>query len=259
MLTLIENFFKIVCLLIVILSSHKASAQDNDDGLTRRNTIKYHFISTALYVDESFVLSYERITKPNQSFAIMTGFVKFPLSANLGSIVNVTSDGTKNGFTFGGEYRFYLKKENKYPAPHGVFIGPYVNTYRFGNDRTLTITPPDGSPPNEVSLTSNISVINIGFQMGYQFVLNNRWTIDMVFIGPSLSRYHLKARLDGDFSKDEEDLIGNELLLGLLDRFPLLKELLDDEEIDLHGNNNKWAPGFRYQLNLGYRFGGGKK
>ena len=49
MLTLIENFFKIVCLLIVILSSHKVSAQDKDDGLTRRNTIKYHFISTALY------------------------------------------------------------------------------------------------------------------------------------------------------------------------------------------------------------------
>ncbi len=95
--------------------------------------------------------------------------------------------------------------------------------------------------------------------MGYQFVINNRWTIDMVFIGPSLSRYHLKARLDGDFDFDEEDLIEHELLLGLLERFPLLKELLEDEEIDLQGSNNKWAPGFRYQLNLGYRFGGGKK
>lgn len=259
MLDMIENSFKLVCILIVILSSHKANAQENDDGLSRRNTIKYHFISTALYEDESFVLSYERITKPNQSFAIMAGVVQFPLSVNLGSIVNVTSDGAKNGFMFGGEYRFFLKKENKYPAPRGVFIGPYANTYRFGNDRTFTITPQDGSPPKEAILTSNISVINIGFQMGYQFVLNNRWTIDMVFIGPSISRYHLKARLDGDFDIDEEDLIGHELLLGLLDRFPLLKELLEDEEIDLQGSNNKWAPGFRYQLNLGYRFGGGKK
>jgi hypothetical protein len=69
----------------------------------------------------------------------------------------------------------------------------------------------------------------------------------------------LKARLDGDFDFDEEDLIEHELLLGLLERFPLLKELLEDEEIDLQGSNNKWAPGFRYQLNLGYRFGGGKK
>lgn len=258
MRNMIENFFKIVCLLIVILSGHKVSAQGNNDSLSRRNTIKYHFISTALYVDESFVLSYERITKPNQSFAIMAGLVQFPLSSNLGSIVNVTSDGSKGGFMIGGEYRFYLKKENKYSAPHGVFIGPYTNMYRFGNDRTLTVTPTDGSPPKEAMLTSNINVINIGFQMGYQFVLNNRWTIDMVFIGPSLSQYHLKARLNGDFDIDEEDLIGREILLGLLDRFPLLKELLDDEEIDLHGSNNKWAPGFRYQLNLGYRFGGGK-
>jgi hypothetical protein len=196
---MIENFFKLVCILIVILSSHKANAQENDDGLSRRNTIKYHAISSALYADESFVLSYERITKPNQSFAIMAGFVRFPLSTSLGSAINITSDGDKSGFMFGGEYRFYLKKENKYPAPHGVFIGPYINTYRFGNDRTLTFTPEDGSPPKEAMLSSNISVINIGFQMGYQFVINNRWTIDMVFIGPSLSQYYLKARLDGDF------------------------------------------------------------
>ncbi len=253
-----ENVLKVICVIILILSNHNASAQNNKDSLGRRNTIKYHVISTALYID-SYVLSYERIVKPNQSFAIMAGFLQFPLSANLGSIINVTSDDSKNGQMLGGEYRFYLKKENKYPAPHGVFIGPYANLYRFDNDRTLRITPPDGSPPTQGVLASNISVFNIGFQMGYQFVLNNRWTIDMVFIGPSLSQYRLKANLDGDFDPEEGDLIKKELLLGLLDRFPLLKELLDDKEIDLSGSTSRWAPGFRYQLNFGYRFGGGKK
>jgi len=240
------------------MSSHKTSAQDTNDSLDRKNTVKFHFISTALYT-ESFVLSYERIVKPNQSFAIMGGLVRLPFSSSLGSNVNITKDDSKGGVMFGGEYRFYLKKENKYPAPRGVFIGPYANMYRFGNDRTFTYTPSDGSPPSEGMLNSNISVVNIGFQMGYQFVINNRWTIDMVFIGPSLSQYYLKARLDGDFDLDEEDLIGHEILLALLDRFPVLKELLDDEEIKLNGSTDKWAGGFRYQLNLGYRFGGGKQ
>ncbi len=48
MLDMIENFFKLVCILIVILSSHKANAQENDDGLSRRNTIKYHAISISV-------------------------------------------------------------------------------------------------------------------------------------------------------------------------------------------------------------------
>ncbi len=81
------------------------------------------------------------------------GSCEFPLSVTSpGSAVNVTSDGAKSGFMFGGEYRFYLKKENKYPAPRGVFIGPYANSYRFGNDRTFTITLADGSPPKEAML-----------------------------------------------------------------------------------------------------------
>ena len=95
--------------------------------------------------------------------------------------------------------------------------------------------------------------------MGYQFVLNNRWTIDLVFIGPSLSQYRLRTKLDNNFDPDELDLIEEELLNNLLDRFPLLKELLDEEEIDINGTTSKWAPGFRYQLNLGYRFGGKRK
>ncbi len=225
--------------------------------MSRRNTVKYHLISQALY-SESFVMSYERVVKPNQSFAIMAGYIQFPLSIKPG-IINVSSEGSKNGLMLGGEYRFYLKKENKFAAPHGVFIGPYINFYDFSNERILTITPSDGSTPTEAELKTDINVVNIGFQMGYQFVINNRWTIDMVFIGPSLSQYRLKIRLDGEFDSVDTELIENELLLGLLDKFPLLKDFLDDQEIDIHGNNIKWAPGFRYQLNLGYRFGKSKK
>ncbi len=255
--TPIENFVKTACFIIILLSGYYAIAQGGDDGMDRKNTVKYHVISQALYT-ESFVMSYERIVKPNQSFAIMAGYLQFPISLN-SEIISASSEGSKKGLVLGGEYRFYLKKENKFSAPHGVFIGPYINMYNFSNERMLTITPPDGSPPTEADLETDINVVNIGFQMGYQFVINNRWTIDMVFIGPSLSQYYLKIKLDGEFDSVDTDLIENELLLGLLDKFPLLKDFLDDQEINLNGTNNKWAPGFRYQLNLGYRFGKSRK
>jgi hypothetical protein len=77
----------------------------------------------------------------------------------------------------------------------------------------------------------------------------------VVFIGPSVSNYSLKIKLDGSYDVNEEETIKDEILLALLDRFPLIKELLTDKEIDLRGRSSKLAPGFRYQLNVGYRFG----
>jgi hypothetical protein len=229
-------------------------AQINDLPQVRRNTLKYHVVSTAVYT-KSLVLSYERITKSNQSFAIMAGYVQFPELKKIGSAIKVEDDKRKNGLTIGGEYRFYLKKENKYPAPHGVFIGPYTNLYHFGNDRSLSITSSDGSSTTQPLLKSDLKILNVGFQLGYQFVFNDRWSIDVVFIGPSVSNYSLKIKLDGSYDVNEEETIKDEILVALLDRFPLIKELLTDKEIDLRGRSSKLAPGFRYQLNVGYRFG----
>ena len=149
-MVLTNRFLRIICIFIVLLFSTKTFAQEADDGLDRRNTIKYHLISSALY-SKSMVLSYERIVKPNQSFAVMAGYVQFPTVVKLGSLIQVDDDNSKNGLMVGGEYRFYLKKENKYPAPHGVFIGPYANFYKFGNDRMLSVDDPDGGTPTQAT------------------------------------------------------------------------------------------------------------
>lgn len=229
-------------------------AQETDSDQSRRNTIKYHIVSTAIYT-KSLVLSYERITKRNQSFAIMAGYVQFPELVKSGTTVSIKDNNSRNGLTLGGEYRFYLKKENKYAAPHGVFIGPYGNMYYFGNDRNILIKSSGGTSTTEAILKSDLAVANVGFQLGYQFVFKDRWTVDLVFIGPSVSNYALKLKLDGNYDVSEEDIIKDEILSALVDRFPLLKELLTDKEIELQGKSSAFAPGFRYQLNVGYRFG----
>jgi hypothetical protein len=237
-------------LLILIVVAAAGHAQDSTSS--RLNTIKLNLVSSLLY-SNSVALSYERMVKPTQSWAVMAGYVQFPQFGTMSSFT-VRDEDSNAGFVVGGEYRFYLKKENKYAAPHGIYVGPFANYFEFSNGRSLTYTTPAGTLL-EGKLNSKIDVVNIGFQVGYQFVFKDRWTIDMIFIGPSLSSYSLKMKLDGNFGLTEEDILEHELLAALTDRFPLIKDLISKETVDVNGTKSKWGGGFRYQLNVGYRFG----
>jgi hypothetical protein len=54
---------------------------------------------------------------------------------------------------------------------------------------------------------------------------------------------------------DEEQEYQNEILKALVDRFPMLDDLIKDKEVDANGRSNSWSFGYRYQVLLGYRFG----
>lgn len=245
-----NNFFS-VCF---VLSTVTCTMAQQDSSNNRLSTIKINLINSAIF-SNSAAFSFERVTKAHQSWSAMLGVVKFPTLGDLGSSIQVKKDGNSSGFVLGGEYRFYLKKENKYLAPHGVFLGPYSNFFNFSNSRELSFTSSSTGTITQASLTSDINVLNMGVQLGYQFVINDRWTIDMVFLGPSVSRYAMKLKLDGNYDLSEEDIYENEILAGLVDRFPIIEDLLIDQSVKLNGKVSKWAPGFRYQLNVGYRFG----
>lgn len=226
-------------------------SQKSADSLTRKNTIKLDLTSYWLYRN-ALSFSYERITKPNQSFSITAGYQEFPHTSSLGSRIAVREENEKNGLKFGAEYRFYLAKENKFRAPHGVYIGPYFAFHRFTNERLIEVD--NNGTPEEANLKTNLSILNIGFQMGYQFVIKDRWTVDLIFIGPSISNYRFKLKLDGTYTFDTED-IQNEIILDIIDRFPMLGEAIDEEEAVSKGKLDVWSYGWRYQLHVGYRFG----
>jgi hypothetical protein len=102
-------------------------------------------------------------------------------------------------------------------------------------------------------------VLNIGAQLGYQFVIGNRWAIDLMFIGPSVSRYSAKLNLDGDFSEIELDEAQKEIVDKLVGKFPLLGDVLDEESVTVKGTNSAWSAGWRYQFQIGYHFGRKRK
>ncbi|HEX5170333.1 MAG TPA: DUF3575 domain-containing protein [Cyclobacteriaceae bacterium] len=233
----------------------KHDPKGSGDTTLRRNTIKLDLTSHWLYRN-ALVFSYERVTKPNQSFAISGGYQQFPSIGSFGDNIDVEKEKDATGYKFGGEYRFYLEKENKYGAPRGVYIGPYATYLSFKNGRTISVD--NEGTIEQADLDTKLSVFNIGVQLGYQFVLNNRWTIDLIFVGPSVSNYNVKFTLDGNYTFDPDE-VENEILADLIDRFPGLSDLLTDKEVKSNGKVNSWAYGYRYQFLIGYHFGRSKK
>lgn len=242
--------------LIVLFASGIIQAQDSTNLVQRKNTIKLEF-TQPLYPN-SFVISYERVVRPNQSFCIAGGYEEFPTLISIRSNIITKRNIEREGFKLGAEYRFYLKKENKFKAPRGVYIGPYVSYHDFHNKRAIEVSFDSIATPQNAVLTTDFKILNLGFQLGYQFVFGKRWTLDIVAVGPSISRYKAKAKLDGEFTFDPEE-VRNEILQGLLERFPILEDVLSGQEITSKGKIDSWAYGWRYQFHVGYHFGGGKK
>jgi len=257
-----RSLFSIILLPFALLVFCPAKAQLSkslyDSTYRHKNNIKLNLTSWALY-NSVFVLSYERSVTKHQTFAITGGMMQFPSFGLLDlSNVKFQNASSKSGFTIGGEYRFYLAKENKYAAPHGLYIGPYLNYYHFNSSRNISFTDSSGNV-STADLGSKISVFNIGLQVGYQFVLWDRFTIDMILFAPSLSRYSADFTFDGNLNPNHEIQVNQELVNALKNHFPLLNKLISDGSLHVdgqtHNNASAWAPGLRFTFFVGYRFG----
>lgn len=249
-------FIAYLLFVFLFISSQNVQAQAYSDSTQRKNVVKFDLTAVAWY-NNAFNLSYERLIKENQTIAFTLGSQQ--LKGISGRIANedVEQGNAKaSGYKMGAEYRFYLGRENKYKGPHGVYIGPYLVYHNFKNNMDLTVNGDTG--PQYGKTDTRVQVINLGFQVGYQFLINNRWSVDMAFSGLSMSHYRVRMNLEGNFDIDESQ-INQDVLKALMDRFPLLEELVNEKSIDETGKLDSWGLGYRYQIGVGYAFGGGNK
>jgi hypothetical protein len=234
--------------ILLVLATSIAHAQDS--VRSRKNTIKIDLTARYLYTN-AIIVAYERVVKPNRSFVVYVGYQEFPRTSRIAKYIEVLEDRSRFGYKLGADYRFYLPKENKYRAPRGVYIGPYFTYHRFDTERLLLVDV--NGTKEQANLNSEFTILNLGFQLGYQFVLKDRWTIDLSFAGPSVSHYKYKMRFDGNPSFNQDD-IKNDIILDLLDRYPFLKDVVNNKQATSSGDLDTWGMGYRYQLTVGYRF-----
>ncbi|HET7001429.1 MAG TPA: DUF3575 domain-containing protein [Puia sp.] len=219
------------------------------------NIVKLSISSWLLY-PSSVHMGYERVLNRNQSLYIFGGYNQFPVKLDIGlQNTNFTNAKNKTGYTIGAEFRFYLPKENKYDAPHGIYLAPYISYYNFSSDNTLTHTDSSGNK-SSASLAMNVNLLNVGFELGYQFVIGKRFIIDAEMFGPSFTYYSFKADINGNIAGSTQ----NETLQAVLDalkaKFPLLSDLSSSKQVYSSGSATEKFPaiGFRYTVSIGYRF-----
>lgn len=233
----------------VLLFGFSCIAQDIEPA--RRNTIKVDLTSYWLF-RQAAVFSYERVISNKHSYAFILGFQRLPPQSILGSRIGNVRETHATGFKAGAEYRFYLANENKFAPPHGVYLGPYFSYNGFSNGRNIDVDNNGVIEP--VRFSSQFDIVSLGIQLGYQFVFNDRWIIDLSFMGPSITHYRAKFDLEGNFTFDPDD-ISNEVLDEIINRFPGLTDLLAGSSVVTKGKVDRWAYGYRYQMQVGYRFG----
>ncbi len=244
----ISLLLTILCLSILVSSQNTESIKKE-----RKNTIRWN-PTTMVFNASNLTFGYERVLKNNQSFSFNIGFFRLPelISAN-NQYLSLEKKGGKLGFTIAADYRFYLKKYNAQPAPSGVYIGPYFANYRYQFDNTIIINN-DGDFTANVGLEAGFSMTSIGFELGYQFVFWDRFSLDLILAGPSLSFYNGKIKVNGDLEIDEESEAYAYLHDKILEKYPWLETFIDLDAINSGGSFNATAAGFRYVIQLGFRF-----
>jgi len=216
-----------------------------------RNVIKWN-LTPMIWSSKNINLSYERVLKPNSSFSINAGYFVLP-STGIYDSLKIGVARNNWGFSVSGDYRFYFKKRNTNFAPDGLYWGPYSSFHYTAFENSIEVSKSDGSLGN-LNLRANLSIFSAGVQLGYQFVIKEKFTIDLIFMGPSISVYSGKIGLRGDLNIDENNEYYQAIRDLLIGKFPFLDELVDKRSFSKSGVSTSMGYGLRYMIQLGYRF-----
>jgi hypothetical protein len=218
-----------------------------------RNVIKFNPTPMLLWGEvRNFTLSYERLIKNNQSLSLQLGYLVIPrVIDTIVGLVRLT-DYARQGINVAFDYRYYPQFRNRRPAPDGLYLGGYLSYYGFkftNNVEFLT-----ESNTHAGTLKGTLQMVNLGLELGYQFIFWKRFSLDLLMFGPSLSVYSRQLELTGDLDKSDFEQIDEELAAKLLSRYPFLGYLFGGQTNTFSGSEVRLSTGFRYSVQIGFHF-----
>ena len=179
----------------------------------RRNIVKLNLPNLAY---KNITLNYERILSNRTSASIHAGYIipsAAPSFLTDALDINTTTSNEFSGFTATGEYRIYGKKKG---AARGLYYAPYL---RYANYKYLFDETIDGNFSN---IDARISTFGLGAQLGYQWVIKDRFVIDWGIVGAAAQRYNLSSTFTStddmvDFQDIRKELEANSILGGTIE------------------------------------------
>ena len=244
------------CFLLLLFFVNVAISQESDTGSHHqyKNIIRYNISGALLFgADKYVIFGYERVLGPHSSISINIGKVSLPKLTSISTdSLEVKKDNKNNGTNFSVDYRSYLAKENKFLAPHGLYIGPYYSFNRFKRDNEWDFTK--SSTNTFVNTNSNLTIHTVGFELGYQLLLWKRLALDLVLAGPGFAFYDYKVKFDGNIDPENKQQLLDGLQQLLTQKFPGMNYVFADKEISGNGTLNTTSIGYRYLIHIGFAF-----
>lgn len=248
----------LLILSLILLPNTSLFAQsESEEPRKFKNSIRYNLSTPTILGIENIIVGYERVLSNSRSMTVDIGLNRLPFQifdSNTNGDAGVSLSGSRKnlGYHFSGDYRFYLKSENKFDAPRGVYIGPYYsyNSYNKGNDWALNTENFDGIVGSDLFFR----IHSIGGELGYQFQLGKRFLLDFTMFGPGLAFYKTGIGLDTELSAEDEILLLEKINEILSDRIPGFNNVVSGNGIEKVGNTNTTNFGYRFLINIAYRF-----
>jgi hypothetical protein len=219
-----------------------------------KNVIKINPTPMLLFSQVSNItLNYERVLFKNQSVSIQAGYLLIPRITDdtIRNLVALTG-ADKQGVNLALEYRYYPSLRNRRPAPDGLYIGGYLSYYGFKWKNSFDVL--NTTVDQKGHLKGALNVMNLGMELGYQFVFWKRFTVDLLMFGPSLSYYHYDLSVSAGLDPELLQQLDEELVKRLIDRFPSLGEIFSSDGLTISGSKSQLSIGFRYAIMLGFHF-----
>jgi len=231
------------------------SQDDSTKVQERKNIIRWNITPMALVGPKSIVLGYERVLRNGHSISFNAGYLEMAPRVNeKGETVQLFGDVKRGGYLVSVDYRLYFKNRNKFPAPDGLYWGPYASIYNLSFEGKSKVFDNSGVQINTVGINADLNMYNFGLQLGYQFIIKKRFSLDLMLMGPSFTRYSLGLGFDADVALDPDDPFyqGMEKLLNKL--VPGAGVILDGADFDVKSKTAFSYFGYRYGIQIGYVF-----
>ncbi|PWT95594.1 MAG: hypothetical protein C5B52_17470 [Bacteroidetes bacterium] len=253
-----KNNVRLIALLFVYaLSLGICQGQDKTDSIKMhpyKNIVRYNLSGALVFgADRYIVFGYERVIRKNQSISINFGKASLPKLITVSTdSLELSKNSSASGYNVSIDYRVYISRENKYPAPHGLYIGPYYSYNKFTRDNQWDYIY--ASTNNSVMTHSTISIHTIGFELGYQFIFWKRLTLDLLMVGPGIGIYDYKNKIESNVDPATREQLIEGFKQLLTQKFPGMNFVFANKEIDSNGSLNTTSLGYRYLIQIGINF-----
>ncbi len=222
------------------------------DSAYKRNIIKWNITPFLIWGYKNLNFEYERALDPYRSFSMNLGYFTLP-SFGIFDSLNISHTKKSYGFTFSSDYRFYINNKSNYTSPEGLFYGAYISFHHYQFQNNVSILNNENIS-GSFDWNGNLNITGIGVEAGYQYSFKKHWTVDIIFLAPSISLYNINMKLSGNINIDEEDEYIQALYNILKSILPGIDQLLTNGWSSKKGVNTSLGLGFRYLIQIGYKF-----